>query len=134
MSVVGRISAQRRSWSVDALVPDRRLPAAGIVAVYYVLLLGLPSKLIIAQIGAAGTPANLWGLFALLWWTCATVGGHNPARTLSPMRLASAGLTVAVLLSYVAAMTRGWYVRQTFDSVPMTCTTSCRQRSIRSAP
>ena len=100
----------------------------GVIATYFVLLFGLPSKLVVAQIGAAGTPANLWGLFALLWWVCATIGGQNPVKRHSPVRLAIGVLTLAVLVSYAAAMTRGWYapgnVRQAtdeiFDLVPPT--------------
>lgn len=105
----------------ESWIPDRRIPAVGIVAAYFVLVLGLPSKLVVRQVGAAGTPANLLGLLALLWWVIATVGGQNPIKRRSPVRLALGLLAVAVLLSYIAAMTRGWYapadVRQVTDEI-----------------
>ncbi len=86
------------------------MPALWIVVVYCVLLLGIPSRLVVGPIGAAGTPANLWGLGALLWWICATLGGLNPAPRHSPIRVVLGILAMCVVLSYISAMMRGWYV------------------------
>ena len=115
--------AQRR-WSVARLllryVPQGRMPASGFLAVYFVLLFAVPSRLVVRQIGAAGTPATLWGLLLLFWWVCVAVGGRNP-RFISPVRLAMGLFVLAVLASYAAAMTRGWYapadVRQATDDL-----------------
>jgi hypothetical protein len=116
-------SGQR--WAVGARlierIPAGRLSTVAMINVYLTLLLGLPSALVVRQIGAAGTPANLWGLLLLLWWTAMTVAGHNPQRTRNPVRVALALLVLAVLVSYAAAMSRGWYappdVRQATDDV-----------------
>jgi O-antigen ligase len=107
-----------------------RLPAVAFVVIYCFLLLCVPSKLIVGPLGAPGTPANLWGLAALLWWLCATVGGLNTARRLSPVRVAAGVLAVSVFASYASATAHGWYappdVRQITDElwtlVPVTVT------------
>ncbi|MCW2739250.1 O-antigen ligase family protein [Nocardioides sp.] len=93
----------------EAAARRRHLPAAHLVCVYVVLLLGLPSVLIFAPLGSPGTPANIWGLGALLWWVLATLGGHNPVRGLTWYRCATGLFVVAVLCSYAAAMAHGWY-------------------------
>jgi O-antigen ligase len=112
----------------DHLVPRRAISATFVASVYCVLLVVVPSRLIVRQIGAAGTPATLWGLGALLWWTCMTVGGLNPARRANPVRCALGALGVVVGASYVSAMVSGWYVpadvreatSDIFDLVPNT--------------
>ena len=117
---MGLNTATSQTSTTSAASRAGRFPAVTLVSVYVVLLVGIPSKLIVRQIGAAGTPATLWGLFLLLWWVCATVGGLNP-RGRSPVRVAVGVLGVGVLLSYAVAMTRGWYapadVRQSTDDV-----------------
>lgn len=124
----------RRRWAARArqrlgLDTDRpRLHASTLIGVYLVLLLGFPQGLVVRQIGAAGTPANFWGLLLLLWWFAGTVAGHNAIRPKSPVRRAAAAMTVAVLVAYAYSMARGWYAppgnRQKtddlFDLVPST--------------
>lgn len=85
------------------------LPAIGFLLGYVVLLLGLPARLIVGPLGAPGTPANLWGIAALMWWCCATVGGQNPVKGLTAVRVGVALLAAAVLASYANAMSSGWY-------------------------
>ena len=91
---------------------DRRqgrfLPAWAFVAAYAVLLLCIPTRLIVGPIGAPGTPANLLAIAGLLWWTCAVVGGLGLVRGPTPMRVAFALFTVAVLLSYASGHLAGW--------------------------
>ena len=86
-----------------------RIPAVVVITAYAALLLCVPSRLIFAPLGAAGTPANLLGLGALLWWTCATVGGLNPVRGPTPLRVVTGLLIVAVAASYASGMAHGWY-------------------------
>ncbi|PRZ42484.1 O-antigen ligase-like membrane protein [Antricoccus suffuscus] len=90
----------------------QRIPALVFVLVYVALLLCIPSRLIVGPLGASGTPANLWGLAALLWWVCAAVGGFNTGRH-SPVRIAIAVLTLAVFASYVSGMSNGWFIPPT---------------------
>ena len=96
-----------------------RLPACGFVVLYAVLLLCIPSQLIFRPLGAPGTPANLLGLCALVWWGAATIGGLNPVKRFTPTRITVSLLATAVLASYVAGMLQGWYapldVRQETD-------------------
>ena len=85
------------------------IPAWRFVAIYAVLLLCVPSRLIVGPIGAPGTPANLLAIAGLLWWCCAVVGGLNHRHGLTPVRIAVGLLTAAVLASYVAGQFAGWY-------------------------
>lgn len=87
----------------------RRVPAVGVVCLYITLLLCIPSVLIFAPLGAPGTPANMLGMAALIWWVCATIGGQNPVRGLTPTRVAAALISVAVLASYANGMADGWF-------------------------
>ena len=87
-----------------------RGPAMVFVIVYCLLLLCVPSQLIVGPLGAPGSPANLWGLLALGWWTFASLGGLNPAHSWSPVRIAALVMAVGILASYAAGMTRGWSV------------------------
>jgi polysaccharide biosynthesis protein PslJ len=74
---------------------------------YLVLLFAIPSRLIIGPLGAAGTPAQLVGIAATLWWFW-----HMLAQPLDhemqprPMRRAMLVLVAAILASYIAAMSR----------------------------
>jgi O-antigen ligase len=103
-----------------------RVPASTVVNVYIVLLLAIPSSLVVRPIGAAGSPATLWGFFALLWWICATISGLKPRGWRSPVCVALTVLTVSVMLSYLSGMTRGWYAPadlkqvtdQVYDALP----------------
>ena len=87
----------------------RRLPAIGVICFYLVLLLCIPSVLIFAPLGAPGTPSNMLGIGALAWWVCATIGGRNPVRGLTPIRVAAASLATAVLLGYANGTANGWF-------------------------
>lgn len=106
---------------------EARLPAVVFLVGYAFLLLCIPSQLIVKPLGAPGTPANLWGLGALLWWMCATLGGQNRGHR-SPIRWAMLALTTSLLLSYAAGMLNGWFAPvevheatgDIFDYVPAT--------------
>jgi len=85
------------------------IPAAFFIAVYAFLILCIPSQLIIRPIGSPGTPANLWGIFCLLWWVVATLGGQNRVHGWTPTRTTFGLLALAVLTSYAAGTATGWY-------------------------
>lgn len=104
-----RFSAEHgRRWAV---------PAVLFVVIYVALLLLIPSQLIVRPIGAPGTPANLWGMCALLWWVCGTLGGANPVRGLTPSRIAVGLLTLAVMTAYVNGALSGWYAPSAIHQV-----------------
>src|SRR5689334_11286360 len=87
-------------WSrqrLRGLGPDRLL------AVYIVLLLFVPSRIVVPGIGATGTMANIFLLVAFVWYAVSwLMGGIAPAPYTRLPRLALFGYSVAVLLSYVA--------------------------------
>ncbi|GIF38706.1 O-antigen ligase [Actinoplanes xinjiangensis] len=73
------------------------------LAVYIVLLLLVPARLVVASIGATGTVANLFLLVALLWYAISWLMRRvRPAEHTRLPRLALFGYCVAVLLAYVA--------------------------------
>lgn len=84
-------------------------PADGttFLTVYIVLLFAIPSRLVVGPLGGAGTPAQLLGIMGTLWWFW-----HILAQPLDhemrarPVRRAMLILVAAILLSYIAAMTR----------------------------
>lgn len=101
---------QRPLSQPDGPPPGAAIGRAWILsAVFAVLLLCIPSRLIVGPIGAPGTPANLLAITGLIWWCCATVGGLNPRRGLSPIRVAIGLFTISVLASYAAGHFAGWY-------------------------
>lgn len=97
----------------------RAVPAVVFVIGYAGLLLCIPSQLVFRPLGAAGSPASLWGTCGLIWWCVITLRGHNPFRGPTAVRLGFAVLTLAVLASYAAGNLSGWYappsVRQATD-------------------
>jgi O-antigen ligase len=83
--------------------PPRR-DAVSILSIYLVLLFGIPSRLIVGPLGASGSPAAIFGLGALLWWSSARmVRQLGVARGLQPVRIAIGLLAGAVVISYVVA-------------------------------
>lgn len=84
------------------------LPAYLYSVIYAGLLLVVPSRLVLPQIGAPGTPANLWGILGLVLWILATVGGLNRFG-ISPIRVSFGLFSLSVAVSYVAGHIVGWY-------------------------
>ena len=88
---------------------------------YVVLLLCVPSQLVLGPLGAAGSPASLLGIAALVWWCASTVAGQNPVRGFSAMRVAVLALVLCVLAAYANGNAGGWYapltVRQETDEL-----------------
>ena len=95
----------RLSWRDGSM----HIPAVFFICVYAFLLLCIPSQLIIRPIGSPGTPANLWGIFCLLWWLVATLSGQNRIHGWTPTRTTFGLLALAVLTSYASGTAKGWY-------------------------
>ena len=72
-----------------------------------VVLLAIPSQLVFAPLGAAGSPAQLLGAALALWWVLVWLMGvwHGP-HSFSWIRVSALALLTMALVSYVAAMTR----------------------------
>ncbi|HEX6419758.1 MAG TPA: O-antigen ligase family protein [Acidimicrobiales bacterium] len=78
-----------------------------ILRVYAVLLVLIPPTHIIGPLGAAGTPATVLGLVALLLWGLAVLvpGGHLP-RTVVPVRVVVGLLVATILMGYTVLHSR----------------------------
>lgn len=83
--------------------------AVSLLSAFAVLLICLPSRLVLAPLGAAGTPAQLVGLSMLTWWVAQWAArAHpdvDPVRA-DPIICAQLLLVAAVMISYVKATTR----------------------------
>lgn len=74
---------------------------------YLLLLLAIPSRLTVAPLGAAGSPAQLVGLLALGWWIFFQVQRTTPETPgARPVRRMYVVTACAFFASYIAAMTR----------------------------
>ncbi|MGH6655109.1 MAG: oligosaccharide flippase family protein [Actinocrinis sp.] len=79
------------------------LDAVAVLSVYVALLELVPSSWTVPALGAAGTPASIYALVALLWYVASWLAGRMlPARGTRAVRLALLGFSVCVLLSYVS--------------------------------
>lgn len=83
----------------------RDATAALTVAMFAALL--IPSPLIFAPLGAAGTPANVIALGLLLWWGLATIGTRlRPARRTQPLHVAFVLILAVVMASVITLVGR----------------------------
>lgn len=71
-----------------------------------VVLIAIPSKLIFAPLGSAGTPAQIAGLVVLALWIVTRLLLPSGARTRQPLQLAMIAFVASILTSYVAANVR----------------------------
>lgn len=77
------------------------------LTVTVILLIGLPSRLIVGPLGAAGTPANIMGMLCFLWWCLSRLSETKGfARTTQPVRTGLWIYGAAVLASYTAGAVR----------------------------
>lgn len=102
------LAAPEAATAVDGGTTGRGLPAATLLVVYLCLLTLLPAGLVFGPIGAAGTPATLFGIVLLLWWVCSRLGGLVPRAGFSPVHLALGLLAVSVLFSFASGIGSGW--------------------------
>lgn len=105
----------------DAAAQPGRVPVVAVLVVWAGLLFCIPTALVVRPIGAPGTPANGLALVLLLAWVGFTIGGLNPVRGWTPVRICAGLLSLSVLVSYASAMAWGWYaspdVRQVTDEL-----------------
>jgi O-antigen ligase len=84
-----------------------RHDAVTFLTIQLVLLVGIPATLVFEPLGAAGSPANVFGMLAFGWWALARlVPRLGVARGLQPIRVALVVFAVGILLSYAHAMVR----------------------------
>lgn len=79
------------------------LDAVAVLSVYVALLELIPSTWTVPALGAAGTPANIYALLALLWYLASWLAGRLlPARRTRAVRLAFCAFSACILLAYVS--------------------------------
>ncbi len=85
---------------------DRSGDVLWALVVYVVALFGIPSSLVLAPLGAAGSPAQIIGMVMCAWWAASQLlPARGPVRR-TPVHWLLLGFVVAVLASYVAGMSR----------------------------
>lgn len=95
--------------AVRSAAPRLRAPkdAATLLSLFVLLLFAIPSRLVFAPLGGAGTPAQVLGMGALLWWAAHRLGRRTPVTTGGrAVRCSIYLFALAVGLSYVAATVR----------------------------
>ncbi|TQL42021.1 hypothetical protein FB562_2611 [Homoserinimonas aerilata] len=101
--------ATRRRLDRDGGAPRREIDAVGMLTVYLVLLLAIPSGVTIGLLGTLGRPSLIWGLVLLAWWVISRLQAReSELRPVSqPVSFAFMAFFVLVLVSFAAAMLRG---------------------------
>lgn len=95
--------------SVERLTRRHGAGADGVtlLTVYVVVLIAVPSRLVFAPLGGAGSPAAVVGLGCLAWWMWFHLQRPEPTGAgFQPVRCAFIVLGFAFLASFVAAMMR----------------------------
>lgn len=82
------------------------LDSMAILRLYLFLLIISPSIYVVGPLGAAGTPAGILGCIMLILWLLERVARTQLRMNHSPLNWAVAGFALAMLLSFVAAMSR----------------------------
>jgi polysaccharide biosynthesis protein PslJ len=98
-----------RTWELawGVAFPTARFDIVTLITAYLVALLFIPSSLIFSPLGGIGTPAMILSLLILIWYAGSWLTGKVvPSGAGRPVRLAILAFALAVLASFVAAMTR----------------------------
>ena len=74
--------------SVQTRLTEWRPDAVSVLSLYIVLLFCLPARLVVPSMGAAGRPADLFGLVLLGWWVLYGLVPKGFPRKASPLTIA----------------------------------------------
>jgi len=86
---------------------SRSSDATTLLSIYLVLLLAIPSKLIFAPLGGAGTPAQILGMAAGVWWGWNRLSlSEDQQAPAQPVRRAMVVFLAVTIVSFVAATLR----------------------------
>jgi hypothetical protein len=103
-----KASAVSTAPAARSVAPTKaRFDVVTLLTAYLLLLFFIPSTLVFGPLGGAGTPAMVAALCILLWYIASWIVGRvTPSRGGRPVRVAMFVFSLAVLASFVAAMTR----------------------------
>ena len=90
--------------AVRRVLPTTSRTGADVLALLtllVVVLLGVPSELIVAPLGAAGTPAQIIGICLLVLWVISRLAPRQGAEGVGPVKWLLLFLVVALMLSYI---------------------------------
>lgn len=94
----GRVRRRRARPQIDAV---------SVLTAFLVTLVCLPARLIFAPLGAVGTPAEVIGIFAAVWWASTRVVPHLGGFVgRQPLRVALGFFGIALLAGYTSGMLR----------------------------
>ncbi|GAA1505877.1 hypothetical protein GCM10009677_42870 [Sphaerisporangium rubeum] len=78
-----------------------------IISFFLVILFVMPARYVIGPLGGAGSPASMVAVMLLVWYLLSTLSPRwTPLHGRQPVRAVIVFFALAVLASYVAAMTR----------------------------
>ena len=88
-------------------VGKRSIDGSALLTIWVVVLLAVPANLVVAPLGAAGSPAQLIGLMAGAWWLGAQLERTRAAPgPRQPIKVAMLLFVGAICASYVVAASR----------------------------
>lgn len=94
-------------WTLAGLTTRSALDGGPVLTAFLVVLFVIPARLVVAPLGAAGTPAQIVGMAALVWWAVSQLARlDTERRTVQPVRRSMAVFGLALLASYVAGAMR----------------------------
>jgi O-antigen ligase len=114
-AVTGVRVVRRIRDAVAAWADAHHIDGVDYLTVFLVLLFGVPASLVLSPLGAAGTPAGLIAVLGTGCWVLDRLAGSDQDRLLDrqrfglsgyPVRTVGSVFVLAVLASYIAAMSR----------------------------
>lgn len=92
--------------SLSSDLKVRRQGAVPVLVVYVWLLMALPSRLIVAPLGAAGTPAGILAIGCMLWWVASLMAAPWGVGFSSPVKWLLGIFAATLLVSYAIGSSR----------------------------
>ncbi|GGO17224.1 hypothetical protein GCM10010116_34830 [Microbispora rosea subsp. aerata] len=89
------------------LGPTVGVDPVSVMTVFLAVLFVMPARYVVGPLGGAGSPASILAVLLLVWYLLSALSPvWTPIRDRQPVRLVVVFFGLAVLASYVAAMTR----------------------------
>jgi O-antigen ligase len=108
-AMTGLLLLRRARDGVVAWAEAHDVDGVDFLTFYIVVLFAIPASLVVSPLGAAGTPAGMVAVVGAACWfldRLANIDRPQPRLTTYPVRSVGAVFVLAVIASYVAAMSR----------------------------